>query len=139
MTMSREQVAWLGAAFTVLGALIGALAMLVAARFTWQRQHYNEGAAIFRAAFVEEIYRLRNGNEDVFRVLTDDVIARRERQKIVFEPFLCRSEVRALNQAWKRYVDSGRTTAPGSLDNRPGEIQQALALIDQLLRCTKPK
>ena len=59
------------AAFTVVGALIGAIATLVAARFTWQSQHYNEAAATFRSAFVEKIYWLRRGDVDVFHILDE--------------------------------------------------------------------
>lgn len=137
--MTPEQVVWISAAFTALGALIGALATLAAARFTWQRQHHNEAAGKFRAAFVEEIYRLRRGSEDVFRVLTDDVVARQELEKIIFEQFLTHSEIQALNGAWQDYFRSRRTAAPGSLNNRPNEVQRALSQIDQLLSCAKPK
>lgn len=123
----------------MLGALIGALSTLVAARFTWQQQHYNEAAAKFRAAFVEEIFLLRKGSEDVFRVLTDNVFARHEREKILFEPFLSRSELCALSKAWESYIDNPGSPAPGSLNNRPNDIQRALSLIEQLLSCAKPK
>lgn len=130
---------WANAGFTIIGALIGGIATLVAARFTWQRQHYNEAAAVFRTSFVEEIYHLRKGDEDVFRILTPEAFARHERQKIIFEQFLGSTERQALEVAWVGYLNNRRTPAPGSLDNRPADLQRALSVIDQLLSCAKPK
>ena len=49
--MTPEETFWFGAAFTVIGALVGALATLAAARLAWQHQSFNEAAAVFRAAF----------------------------------------------------------------------------------------
>jgi hypothetical protein len=132
--MTPEQTLWFGAAFTVIGALIGALATLAAARLTWQRQSFNEAAAVFRAAFVEEMYRLRRGNVDAFLVLTDEALARHERAKIIFEPFLPSRARAALERDWKEYFNSPKTAAPGSLHNRPAELKEALRQIEALLR-----
>ncbi|HAX23236.1 MAG TPA: hypothetical protein DCY64_23520 [Hydrogenophaga sp.] len=137
--MTPEQTFWFGAAFTALGALIGALATLAAARLTWQRQSFNEAAAVFRAAFVEETYRLRKGDVDAFRVLTEEVLARQTRAKITFEPFLSAHERVTFEEAWVKYSTIPNTMAPGSLNNRPAEIREALRQIELLLKSAQPK
>lgn len=85
------------------------------------------------------IYQLRHGKEDVFRILTDEVVARQEREKIIFEQFLSQRELKKLNQAWSNYASASRTAAPGSLDKRPADITRALSLIDKVLSCARPK
>jgi len=137
--MPLEQTFWFGAAFTIVGALIGALATFFAARLAWQRQSFNEAAASFRAAFVEETYRLRRGDVDAFRVLTEEVLARHERAKITFEPFLSESQRRVLESAWIHYLNSPKTAAPGSLNNRSAELKVALRQIETLLQYAQPK
>lgn len=134
-----DEAFWVNAAFTVVGALIGAVATLAAARFTWRIQHYNEAAAIFRSAFVEQIYRLRRTDVDVFHVLDEAAIAHHERAKIVFEPFLSGRELDHLNAAWKNYVQKPGTVAPGSLQNRPEEVRMALSKLESLLSCAPRK
>ena len=134
-----DEAVWANAAFTVVGAFIGAIATLVAARFTWQSQHYNEAAAMFRSAFVEQIYWLRRGDVDVFDILNEKTLILHEQAKIVFEPFLSRRELARLNEAWKSYLEEPRTLAPGSLQNRPGEVKLALSKLESLLSCASRK
>ena len=90
--MTANEIVWLGGVFTAIGALIGALAALLAARFAWQHLHYNEAAAAFRAGFVDTICRLRSGREDVFKIITSAVLVDQEHALIKFEAFLKPSE-----------------------------------------------
>lgn len=137
--MTPDQTLWFGAAFTIIGAIIGALATLAAARLTWQLQSFNQAAAVFRAAFVEETHHLRKGNADVFRVLTEEAFSRHERAKITFEPFLSEAQRGILEQAWITYTSFPKTAAPGSLSNRPGELAEALRQIETLLLCAQSR
>jgi len=113
--------------------------MFLTARYTVRCQHYNEAAASFRTAFVETIYGLRKGSDDVYKVITAAAIADQERALIRFKPFLTSFEIIELNAAWDTYVKGRHTIAPGSLDNRRGEIAKAQSHIDALWKCSKPK
>lgn len=141
--MMPEQLLCSGTASTLIGALIGALitalATLITARVIWRHQHYNEAAARFRAAFVEEIFHLRKGEVDVFHILTNEALTRHERAKIIFEPFLSHSERDSLDEAWTQYIQALKTVAPGSITNRPGELKGALSQIERLVRTAQPK
>ncbi len=137
--MTPEQTLWFGATFTVIGALIGALATLAAARLSWQRQSFNEAAAVFRATFVEATYQLRKDERDAFRVLTDEVLAGHERAKITFEPFLSEAARSTLDETWHKYATFPKTAAPGSLDKRRAELSEALRQIEALLQCAHPR
>jgi hypothetical protein len=98
--MTANEIVWFGGIFTAIGALIGALAALLAARFTWQHLHYNEAAAAFRAVFVDTIYHLRSGREDVFKIITSAVLVNQEHALIKFEAFLSPSAQVKLSTAW---------------------------------------
>lgn len=137
--MIIDDALWAGAWFTILGALIGALATLVAARYTWRRQHFNEAAAHFRAAFVDTIYALRGGKMDVFLILTDSELADQERAMIRFEQFLTPAERVRLDAAWTQYSAGPHTDSPGSLDKRPGDIARTQANIQAVLKCAMPR
>ena len=123
----------------VLGALIGALATLFAARLSWQRFRYNEAAANFRAAFTPEIYRLRKGNEDVYKILNDEAFERQERGKIIFEPYLSNKQQEKLEKAWQHHRHAVRSRAPGNVDQRKKDNKAALECINNLLAVAKPK
>ena len=137
--MSATEIAWLGAGFTVIGALIGALAALLAARLTWTHLHYNEAAAVFRAAFVDTIYLLREGKQDVYNIITSGVLADQERALIRFEAFLTPSAQTKLRTAWEQYSAGPHTSAPGSTDKRSKDVARAQANLRLLLQCAKPK
>lgn len=137
--MGATEIAWLGVGFTTLGALIGAFAALLAARLTWQHLHYNEAAATFRSAFVDTIYLLRSGKQDVFSIITLEALADQERALIRFEAFLKPSAQAKLRAAWAQYSAPRHTTAPGSLDKRPQDIARAEANIHVLLQSARPK
>lgn len=133
------QVVWLGGAFTLLGAIIGAAATMAGAGFAVRRQHFNDAAAEFRSAFVEELYRLRQGKEDAFLIINDEALIRQEKAKIQFEPWIGRHKRKAFNQAWIVYATRPKTSSPGSLDQRQQELQETISEIDQLLFYSHPK
>ena len=122
-----------------LGALIGALATLFAARLSWQRFRYNEAAAKFRSAFTHEIYRLRKGNEDVYKILSDDAFEMHEKAKILFEPHLRRRSREKLESAWQEHRQAIRSRAPGNVDQRKIDNQEALERIERLLEVAAAK
>lgn len=124
---------------TVLGAVIGAAATLAAAHYTSRRQSFNAAAANFRAAFVPTICMLRKADQDVYRIITDDVLAEQERALVVFEPFLSKSARKELGYAWQQYSKGPHTESPGSLDRRPVDIERAQSNIALLMKRASPK
>jgi hypothetical protein len=137
--MTTDVAIWVGAGFTILGALIGAGATLVASHYARRWQHFNDAAAQFRAAFVDTIYYLRTAAQDVFNIITPAVLADQHRALIKFEQFLSSSERNELANAWASYSASPHTRSPGSLQTRPIDTADALANIDALLKFAAPR
>lgn len=131
--LSATEAALMGSGFTVVGALIGALATVFSARLAAEKQHIYTESAKFRSEFLNEIDRLRMANEDAFNILTDEVILRHRRAKTMFEPWVSGRKLVAFNQAWNSYERGIKTKAPGSVDNRARECKAALAQIEELL------
>jgi hypothetical protein len=108
-------------------------------------QDFNKAAAEFRAQFIAAEFRIRRSLdanlEDVFRILTDNVIENHEMAKIAFEPYLSEAERTGLEAAWRAYTDPNwvPTAAPGSMDRRNRELQEAMKRIDVVLAFAKPK
>lgn len=127
------------AIFTLFGALIGAFATYFAAKNTWQNLQFNEAATRFTEAFVTEVIALRRTDKDVYHVLTEVALDRHERATVLFEPYLSLSKRELLREAWKAYATSLKTAAPGSLNNRPVECENALAQIERLLSFARQK
>lgn len=118
---------------TAVGALIAAWATLYAARFTAHRQRLYEESAKFRAAFINEIIGLRLADEDAFKVLSDEVLARHEQAKVLFEPWVGKAELSTFHAAWREYAESVKTVAPGSLNNRRNECLVQLERLENLI------
>ena len=135
--------ALLAGGFTILGAIVGGLISYCSARSTRRHAHFNEAAAQFRSAFVDTLFRLRHAQEDVFRIVTPEVVESQERELIKFmqfaNVFVNTEEQKKLKQAWERYVEGRHTMAPGSLDRRPGEIRKVISNIEELMKCAMPK
>jgi len=131
--LSATEALLVGSGFTIIGALIGALATVFAARLAAERQHIYENSAKFRAEFVDEIRKLRTANEDVFRIINDETMDRHCRAKTIFEPWVACSRLKAFEKSWEDYECSIKTKAPGSLDSRVSECESTLSDIDRLL------
>jgi hypothetical protein len=121
------------AVFTIIGALISGAVGYFAARSTWRNVQFNEAASRFSEAFVSEIIALRKGREDVYRILTDEVLLQHERATVIFEPYLSKSDRELLQEAWRAYATATRTTAPGNIGNRKPECEAAIVQIERLL------
>lgn len=76
---------------------------------------------------------LRAASEDVFRIIDDGILARHQRAKILFEPWVSRKNFKSFQHAWATYESGVKTKAPGSIDNRKTECDLALSQIDTLL------
>lgn len=125
--------------FTIVGALISALAGYIAARSTWRNLQFNEAAARFAEAFVSEIMALREGSTDVYRILTLEVLRQHEMATVIFEVYLSDSQRELLREAWKSYATAPRTAAPGSISNRRLECDASLIQIERLLSFAKQR
>ena len=139
--MSFDDAAILSATFTligaVIGALIGALATIFAARLTAEKQQLLVESAKFRAAFVEEIVKLRSAQEDAFRILDNTAVIKHEKAKVVFEPWVRPGKLNAFSNAWIDYERLIKTVAPGNMDNRKKECDSAVDRIEKLLAFAK--
>jgi hypothetical protein len=112
---------------------------------------FNKGASVFRAAFVDIIYSLRQnsemGSELIAKIITPEILLAHEKAKILFEPFLNKSELQGFNMAWENYVNckynyyTHLTSDPsaGSDNDRKQFSQFCLDHIDKLLNYAKPK
>jgi len=141
--LSADDAAILGAAFTLIGAvvggLIGALATVFAARLAAEKQQLYVESAKFRAGFVEELIKLRSGQEDVFRIIDDGVMAKHKKAKVLFEPWVPRCKYKIFCAAWSDYESSIKTSAPGSINNRRPECDSAIVKIENLLAHAKTR
>lgn len=131
--ISATEAALISIGFTVLGALIGALATVFAARMAVERQQLYVESAKFRAEFVEEIIKLRSAHEDAFRILSDEAMAKHKKAKVLFEPWVPHCQAKGFDEAWSSYERDVKTAAPGSLDNRKKECDVVLSQIESIL------
>ncbi len=101
---------------SVLGILIGYLIEHNLARSRGIEAirivEFNKGAAEFRAAFVDYIYKLRHtknmsdadqGWFDMRGIHTETVERDHEKAKIRFEPFIAKSDRMGFDAAWEKY------------------------------------
>ena len=111
---------------------------------TLQITEFNKGAAAFRAAFVDTIFLLRRHKEGasslIRKIITDSVIVEQEKAKILFEPFLSKTDLPAFNVAWDTYINSRLNY--GDINSNPTKVEEGqfcLDHIDNLLAYAKPK
>jgi len=139
---------------TMIGAIIGLVGVFIGSRLSTltaieiiNRQTFNNAASIFRAAFVNEIFRLqkniKNGSRVPDEIITLDVLISHEKAKIIFEPFLTKNELLRFNIAWEKYknsesiYDQDMTTKDGAINADPSKVY--LDNINYLLEFGKPK
>ena len=137
--LGETQAALLGIVFTLVGALIGALAAVYAARLTAERQHLYVESAIFRMSFVPEIIALREAAFDAFTILDEATMKRHMTAKVRFEPWVAKRRSESFARDWDHYVQSIKTTAPGRMDTRRADCAAALAQIEKLMSYAKTK
>ena len=112
---------------------------------------FNRGASVFRAAFVDIMYSHRQnsemGSELIAKIITPEILLAHEKAKILFEPFLNKSDLQGFNVAWENYMNSKYsyyTQAPsshleGHSNDRKDFSKYCLNHIDALLSYAKPK
>lgn len=137
--LSGYDIAIIGGLFTIIGGLIGAIAVIFSARLTAEKQQMYMASSSFRQAFIDSIIKLRAKKEDVYKILSDEVIARQKIAKVAFEPWVPISQIKAFNSAWDKHEHSIKSSAPGSLDKLPKESEEALSRIESILRYAKTK
>jgi len=132
----------IGIGGTVAGTVLGAFITYRFALRLNSNIEFNKAAAVFRAAFVEVMYWLRQGSEVEGRmipqILTDAVLVDQEKAKLVFEPFLSKTELAGFNAAWDEYIGC-RINYGGKTSSRSEERQYCLGHIDRLLSYAAPK
>lgn len=108
-----------------------------------ERQDFNDAAAAFRAQFTDVLFRLRQNlnlnNRNVIDILGSEVLTNHEQAKILFEPHLSSTELKALEAAWQAYARSPKSPSPGNVDQRRLDTQKALEQIDALLEFSRPR
>ncbi len=118
---------------TLAGAVAGALISTWATHRTVKKQQFYVESAKFRAAFVDEMIRLRHEEDDVCKILNTLSIAKHEKAKILFYPWVSVCKRESFNKAWEDHVRIVKTTAPGSFDTRKTECYSATRRIEKLL------
>jgi hypothetical protein len=105
---------------------------------------FNKGAAAFRAAFVDIIFLLRRHKEGasglIPKIISDGVIVNHEKAKILFEPFVEKSDIPGFNSAWDAYTKC--RVNYGTVNTNPTRAEEGqfcLNHIDTLLSYAKPK
>lgn len=126
-------------AFTLIGALIGALASIYSARLSAEKQQLYVESGKFIAEFINQIVELRKADEDAFKIINDEVLARQHRAKVRFESWVENRKLKAFHDAWYEYQTSLKTQSPGSLDRRKSECEAVLAQIDKVLSYARTK
>jgi len=137
--LTESQAAVYGVVFTMVGALIGALSSVYAARLSAEKQHLYEQSARFIKEFVSEIILLRKAADDAYKIIGSSNIDRHKKAKVLFEPWVKKKELKSFHKAWDEYEHGIKTIAPGSLDNRKNECNDALKQIEKLLSYARTK
>ncbi|MGD0231575.1 MAG: hypothetical protein ABSC19_14680 [Syntrophorhabdales bacterium] len=132
----------IGLGGTFLGAFITYRFALRLNRETLRITEFNKAAAAFRAAFVEVMYWFRQRSDVegkmIPQILTDHVLVDHEKAKIVFEPFLEKTQLAGFNEAWEEYVQC-RVNYGGENSSRSDERQYCLGYINRLFGYAAPK
>lgn len=152
MTMPVTVEVWLPICISVISAAAAVAAWLAAwaqakaSRAQLQimeRQDFNAAAAAFRAHFTDVLFRLRQNlnlnSRNVIDILGSEVLTNHEQAKILFEPHLSSTELKALEAAWQAYSRSPKSPSPGNVDQRRLDTQNALDRIDALLAFSRPR
>jgi hypothetical protein len=100
----------------IVGGIIGIFSTLCATRSARSTSleviritGFNKAAATFRVAFVNVIFALRQNiegrrEEMTIKIITNEVLVIQEKAKILFEPFLAKSDTERFNDAWGKYA-----------------------------------
>jgi hypothetical protein len=140
--MIVENLAW------TLPVLLGALLTSVITRKHKERERFNDAAAEFRAAFIEE-QRLLDHNSFADRAsagsassIIKNAIHNHERAMIKFEPFICHSRIEDYKKAWHDYAGDNngfpQYTGDTAIKKEKGR-KLALDRINNLLEFAKHK
>ncbi|HDL01572.1 MAG TPA: hypothetical protein ENH23_04995 [candidate division Zixibacteria bacterium] len=155
--MSTESIAIIGAIATVLagfgGAVLGACfayktgMKLVQethknATELLQRQEFNKAASVFRAAFVDVIYKIQKakltdsdqGWFDFKKILTEEVLIAHGKAKILFEAYIDKSDLPGYSSAWGKYSNCHNNFAK---DEKKDKTPELISHIDNLLKYAK--
>jgi hypothetical protein len=133
MEITAYELAIINGLFAVIGGLVGAAATLRAADRTTERQQLFIESSRFRAAFVDVLISLRRADKDVFLVITEQVLAKQEQAKVLFEPWVGSRCASDFAKAWAAYSEGIKTKAPGSILNRQNECSTSIREIEVLL------
>ena len=111
-------VTFIGIGGVIAGTIIGGILAHCSGTKLIQKTHendlrvmriteFNKAAALFREAFVMEIFLLREnintGDHMPNNIINRDALIAHEKAKILFEPFVPLAELERFNQAWEKY------------------------------------
>ena len=147
MNLSAYEIALIAGGFTIIGALLGSWIGYRNALKINIIMEFNKAAAEFRAAFIEE-QRLLDPNSFADRAsagsassILKNAIHNHERAMIIFEPFVCKSQIEEYKQAWRDYAGENNNfpqyTGDTALKKEEGR-KLALSNIEKLLKFAQP-
>jgi len=149
----------LGAFIGVGGAVIGALLVGILAHWSSKKlleqthqnnlhviqiTEFNKAAAVFRAAFVNEMFLLRKnaekGNQMPDEIIDRNILIAHEKAKIIFEPFVSTADLQGFNKAWEEYKNTDSAYCVQNMGSYKAEMSNAyLTHIQNLLEYVRPK
>ena len=108
-----------------------------------RRQEFNKAAAVFRAAFVDEMFRISKSMATPHAIYGErliDIAIANEKAKIIFEVFLPDDMLSGFKVAWDKYIeaDTGKNS-PLTEEGRKKIATIYLSHIKNLLEFAKPK
>jgi hypothetical protein len=130
----------------LVGVFIGSFIGRINSMAMIKRQEFNKGAAEFRAAFVDYIFKIRHtknmteadiGWHGMRQIHTETVEGDHEKAKIRFEPFIDKADLTGFNAAWENYQRWPEHFS--DQDDKTDRKQTILTHIDSLLEYAKPK
>lgn len=118
---------------TLAGVYIGAIASVKSARITAkEQQHYIESSR-FRSIFSSELADLHYGKDDVYKIITDEVIKKHRVAIVNYEAWVPKESISDFRNAFKEYENSYRTKSPGNIKNRQNECADFISKIENIL------
>ncbi|MBW2741389.1 MAG: hypothetical protein JRE64_21675 [Deltaproteobacteria bacterium] len=146
MNLSAYEIALIAGIFTIIGTLLGAWITYRNALEIQKIAEFNKAAGIFKATFVDEIFRVRRNIEkpgERYLERHEDIVIANEKAKIIFEAFLPTNIRNSFNGAWNKYKNcegkENKPYSPLNPEHRKEIVNIELSHINNLLEFAKPK
>lgn len=143
---------------TILGAIVGGIIGIFSTLYATRSARstslegiriteFNKASATFSVSFVDVIFALRQNTEGKMKemttkIITNEVLVNQEKAKILFEPFLAKSDIGRFNDAWDEYASCRYNYQKDNNNPDPQikeESQYCLSRVETLIKYAKPK